>query len=158
MAVTEGLDVYLDVAGADAYWAARNNSTWEDADLTDKERALLEGTQYLDGAFDWKGERYGLSQTLAWPRFGVEADGVPVAATTVPQKVKDATAELALEGLQGRLLPAAARGGAIERVKAGSVEIAYAEGAPTRRTFGFVTLLLRGLFLGGAGTRPLRRV
>ena len=158
MAVTEGVDVYLDVAGSDAYWAVRSDATWENADLAEKERALLEATQYLDGAYDWKGARYSLTQSLAWPRFGVEVDGVTLDAATMPQKIKDATAELALEGLAGRLLPARARGGAIERVKAGSVEVAYMEGAPPRKTFPFVTLLLRGLFRGGESTMPLRRV
>lgn len=152
MALTVGGDSYLALADADAYWAARNNLDWEAADPADKEKALREATQYLDGRFDWVGTHPGGSQALGWPRLGaLDHEGRPL--TGIPEKLGDATAELALEALAGRLLPAEPRGGRTRREKVGVLEIEYQDAAGGGKTYGFVALLLKGL-IRGSGHAP----
>ena len=156
MALNVGVDSYLGLAGADAYWAARNDLDWEAADPADKEKALREATQYLDGRFDWVGSHPGGFQALGWPRLGAfDHEGRHL--TGVPAKVQDATAELAREALSGRLVPAEARGGRTRREKVGALEVEYQDMAPGGRGFAFVALLLRGLVKGDPGVHSLVR-
>lgn len=144
MALTVGTDSYLSLAEADAYWAARDNLDWEAATAADKEKALREATQYLDGRFDWVGDHPGGAQALGWPRLSARDHEGRVLAG-IPLKVAEATAELALEALSGRLVAAEPRGGRTRREKVGPLEVEYQETAPGGRSFGFVTLLLKGL-------------
>lgn len=153
MAVTVGTDSYIDVADADTYWSNRNNSDWSGASQAEKEAALREATQYVDGAFDWIGDLQSDSQSLAWPRINAYITEGPFRGKLVsenyPQKVKDATCELALEALGGRLEPIEERGGDTKREKVGPIEIEYADAAPATKTFGFVRKLLRGYYRSG---------
>lgn len=144
MTLTAGTDSYLNLAEADAYWAARGNPDWAAAAVADKEKALREATQYLDGRFDWVGDHPGGGQALGWPRLGaLDHEGRALAG--IPLKVGEATAELALEALSGRLLAAEPRGGRTRREKVGPLEVEYQRAAPGGRSFGFVVLLLKGL-------------
>ncbi len=93
---------FITLAEADAFMEARlNASTWE-TDATDdtKNRALVEATRELN-VLGWDGNRTDDTQALAWPRqWAVNPDdpnGDYYATTTVPQRVKDATAELAFQ-------------------------------------------------------------
>lgn len=161
MAVTVGTDSYLSVADADTYWSDRNNSTWDDAQTADKEKALREATQYIDGAYDFIGEHPGsLSQKLAWPRNNAVVTsgnlrGVQV--TGIPDQIKDATAELALEAVSARLRPAVDRGGAVKREKVDVIEVEYSDFAPSHKTYDFVGMLLKGLTKGGSNQIKLVR-
>ncbi len=65
---------------------------------------------------------------------------------TLPQRIKDASAELALEALSKSLTPSLARGGDVKRQKVASLEIEYFSGAVTHRTFPIVRQILTGLF------------
>lgn len=73
-------------------------STWHTADLEERTAALLWATKLLD-TLSWKGTRTETDQNLSWPRDGVTLeDGLDeLDSTTVPQQIKDATAQLALE-------------------------------------------------------------
>ena len=147
MALTVGTDSYLSVGDADAYWAERNNALWAAAVPADKEKALREATQYLDGRYDWVGDHPGGGQQLGWPRVGaVDHEGRVL--TGVPGKVAQATAELALQALGEPLAPAQPRAGRTRREKVGALEIEYLAGAPGGRSYPFVTLLLKGLVRG----------
>ncbi len=156
MALTVGTDSYLSVVEADAYWAERNNSRWAAALPVDKEAALREATQYLDGRYDWVGDHPGGGQQLGWPRAGAfDHEGRPL--TGIPQKVAQATAELALQALGEPLAPAEARGGRTRRERVGPLEVEYLAGAPGGRSYPFVTLLLKGLFKGDGKAPALVR-
>jgi len=144
MAVTAGTDVYTDVAEADAYFAARNVTGWSDAPIVEREAALLRATAYLDGHYRWIGSRAAAEQPLGWPRIGaVDADGR--AHGGLPVAVKHACAELAWIALRQELAPSADRGGRVLAERVGSVEIRYADGAPSGRIYPYVDLLLVGL-------------
>ena len=156
MALTVGSDSYLSVGEADAYWAARNNALWAAAVPADKEKALREATQYLDGRYDWVGDHPGGGQPLGWPRVGaVDHEGRHLAG--IPQKVEQATAELALQALGEPLAPAQSRAGRTRREKVGSLEVEYLAGAPGGRSYPFVTLLLKGLIRGDGNAPRLVR-
>lgn len=161
MAITVGTDSYVSVADADTYWSDRNNLNWTTADIADKEKALREATVYIDGTFEgrWIGEHPGASsQVLAWPRNGaVDSEGRSV--TGIPQRVKDATVRLALEGLSDFLSQAEERGGRIARAKVGPLDVSYFRDAPAGTAYPFLDLMLKSLLrLGGESGGGLVRV
>lgn len=93
---------FVTLAEANAYMAARlNTDAWTDAD--DAGVALAEATREL-GLCRWLGLRVDDTQALAWPRQLVLDPDSPsriwYAETVIPQRVKDATCELALEFLR----------------------------------------------------------
>lgn len=150
MAVTVGTDVYVSVADADTYWSNRNNSTWSAALTADKEKALREATQYIDGAFTFIGVLTDDDQPLAWPRssalvqsgnFKNKLYGV----NEIPARLKDANAEMALEALSARLKPVQERGGLIKREQVDVVEVEYMDFAPSGKAFDFVAMILKPL-------------
>lgn len=94
---------FVTLAEATTYLSGRLNATLWDAALTDPQnRALVEATRELNNlAYDAR--RATNTQALQWPRFFAKD---PDAAyfqvwyfdsTVIPQRIKDATCELALE-------------------------------------------------------------
>lgn len=167
---------YLSVAEADAYHDARNNSDWTAAPARAREAAVIVGSDYITREFErrWKGIRVNINQTLAWPRAGVlteeyfEPQTEPRPAlfpdlsylipdNIVPEEVKDATAEAALRGLNGTLLPDLARGGEIKSLKAGPASVEYFAAAKTTTTYQTIDQLLKRLLRNFAGQRTLVR-
>ena len=161
MTLSVGTDSYISIADADAYWANRNNGTWANAAQPQKEKALREATQFIDGAYEFIGQHPGpSSQLLAWPRNNaiVKSGNLKgVQFTGIPEPVKDATAELALEALDERLRPSQDRGGAVKREKVDVIEVEYMGFAPGDKTFSFVTMLLKPLLSGTPNTVNLVR-
>lgn len=140
-------NAYLSVTEADAYFTARNNQTWLSRNTPDKEKAILYATAFLDSNFYWLGHIATSDQALGWPRILVyDHEGRSIDSDSVPQRVKDATAELALEALDKSLSPSLARGGDVKRQKVASLEIEYFEKATNKRTFPLVKQILVGLF------------
>lgn len=97
----------------DTYCDARLNSTaWTGASDDDKSRALIEATREINQV-NYRGDRTTFTQLLCWPRnFAINPDlpqiiGVKdiaqlyYANTVVPDRIKNATIELALEFLKG---------------------------------------------------------
>ena len=161
MAITVGTDSYVSVADADTYWSDRNNLDWTTADTADKEKALREATEFIDGTYarQWIGEHPGsASQVLAWPRNGaVDSEGRSV--TGIPQRVKDATSRLALDALSAFLSEAEDRGGRVARAKVGPLDVSYFGDAPAGTAYPFLDLTLKPLLVhGGAGGGGLVRV
>lgn len=98
---------FITEAEAIAYVATRLNAgswtTVSGATCTETEKAaLIESTRELS-ALVWKGQRVDSTQVLAWPRQWVENPDSPTGAwdfyatTVIPQRVKDACAELAFQ-------------------------------------------------------------
>ena len=78
-----------------------NASLWTAATTDSKNRALVEATRTLTDCA-WKGCRTTSTQALAWPRLYVEdpdagIGGAFIDSAVVPQRVKDATYELAFQ-------------------------------------------------------------
>lgn len=85
---------YVTLNEANAYFAERIYADAWDV-LVDQEQALVTATQRIDQE-GFMGDRASETQALKWPRSGVYSDGVLIADTAIPQKVKDAQCELAL--------------------------------------------------------------
>lgn len=161
MTVTVGTDVYLSIADADLYWSARNNSTWAAATTAAKEKALIEATQYIDGAYSFIGQQNVLN-ALAFPRYDVFIErgnfyGVTYDAVTIPPQIKSACAELALEALSARLVAVKDRGGAVKREKVDVIEVEYLDFAPSGKTFTFVSMILNPLLKNNKAMKGLNR-
>lgn len=123
----ENADSFASVAEADAYCVLRGLADWALLTTAAKEAALVNATEYLSDAFDWVGERTTDTQALAWPRVAAYS-GQRVPAE-VPNKVKAATIRVAnLVGTAGTsLFASVAAGDTLRRVKAGSVEVEFAD-------------------------------
>ncbi|MBY0356210.1 MAG: hypothetical protein K2Q12_10865 [Rickettsiales bacterium] len=140
-------NAYVSVAEADAYFTARNITSWVTRNTPDKEKGILYATSFLDSQFYWYGHIKRSEQALGWPRILVyDTEGRSLNSGAVPQRVKDAACELALEALDKPLSPSLARGGAIKRQRVSSLEIEYFEKASSDRTFPIVRQILRGLY------------
>lgn len=100
MALVVDTNSYIDATEADAYFADRlNSSEWDAALAHDKDKALIQATQVIDFK-NYLGSKTSSAQALKFPRSGLTDDGYAVDSATVPQKVKDATCELAIYLLQ----------------------------------------------------------
>lgn len=91
-----------------AYMATRlNASTWttvSGSTCTDTEKqAMVEATRELS-AMNWRGTRAETTQLLSWPRWDVpdpdSPSGFLYSSTVIPQRIKDATCELAFQFLK----------------------------------------------------------
>lgn len=89
------------LAESETYMESRlNGATWTAATTDNKNRALVEATRLLS-IKQWRGERASSTQALAWPRFNApdpdNPNGWYYESDVIPQRVKDATAELAFQ-------------------------------------------------------------
>lgn len=150
---------YVSTAEADAYFTARNSATWSAAATAAKEAALLEATSYLQGIYKgtWVGDLYSTEQALDWPRTGAyDPEGRPLDG--VPQAVKDATCQLALEHVtNGSLQPSMPRSGRVKRRTIGPITTEFDVGAPGGRAFPFIDTLLAGITEARKNMIPLVR-
>lgn len=152
---------YLSVDGADTYHTSFTMSAeWSGAALAAKQNALIVAAQYLDAEYGgrWRGYRAHDTQALAWPRSCVEDDdGYAVDGESVPQKLKDACAELALRVVLGdSLLGVVTEPGSIasESKSLGplSKTVTYVAGRPAGGyQYPKVEALLKSLILAGGG-------
>jgi hypothetical protein len=139
---------YASVADADTYATDRANAAWLAADNADKQAALIRATASLDASY---GQRFtgwrvkGRGQALAWPRYeAYDHEDELIPSNSVPPEIVRATIELAFRELTtpGSTSPDLERGGQIKRVKAGSVEVEYADSASAETTYTIVQGIL----------------
>lgn len=108
---------YASIADGDTYHSLYSNTTWTDADGSQKATALVHATRYMDLRWEFFGEVVYpddagvLGQALKWPRTNsgaslIDARGNEIGDDEVPRIIIDATLEYALEYLlTGSLLP-----------------------------------------------------
>lgn len=169
------------VAGANSYASEDTLTIYaEDRGITladgDREAALIRSSAGIDATYRprFPGVRSnGSAQGLQWPRkagsieYGVfvadgylstvtDAEGLPIDEDEIPLALVQAVCEAAIRELTspGSLVPDLERGGAIKRLKAGSVEVEYATTAPASTTFSFIDGLLAGILTGGTESSP----
>lgn len=103
-------NAFITEAEAIAYMASRLNvtgwTTLSGATCTETEKAaIIEATREIS-ARDFRGQRATSTQALSWPRWWVVNPDAPVfgyvyySNTVIPDRVKDATCELALQFLK----------------------------------------------------------
>lgn len=110
------------------------NDAWSNLSTDQKEEHLREATQYLDNNFDWRGKIADKDQLLDWPRKdGEDAEGRKYDKNTIPRKIKEGCAELALVASEVGDLekPSASGRGDITDLAIGPIDISF-EGDSTR--------------------------
>lgn len=89
---------YLTVAAADTLAEERLGTlTWSTATDTNKKKALVQATRYMD-TLTYIGEKATTTQSLLWPRTGATCGDKNYSSTIIPPEVEEATFDLA-EGL-----------------------------------------------------------
>lgn len=149
---------FADLAEFTTYMEGRlNSSAFDDASTDSQNRALVEATRDLNYR-PWLGRPATDTQALAWPRYNVidpdSSSHSEYSSTVVPDRVKNATCELAFQYLKAGTTDVAALDDTlnIKRDKIGPLETEYFE--PGERAKGLarypsVTRYLRGLVAGG---------
>jgi hypothetical protein len=129
MALTVGLNCYLSLAQADAYFNDRIDSdNWDTSTPADKGAALVTATRIIDNEFRFIGQALSSSQSLAWPRAQVAYFDprlntvVTINSSEYPQRVRDATCEQAYHLLLNENLLDVSQQ-TFERIKVGPIEI-----------------------------------
>jgi hypothetical protein len=123
---------YVSVADADAYHVARSQTGWAGTNAA-KEALLRRATELLDASYAWRGTIATEAQGLRFPREGIlDRDKREIAANEVPTAIVRACCELALlllggQGVGGGFGSTATATGTVRRVRAGSVEVEYAD-------------------------------
>lgn len=126
-------DSYHTVAGFKIYCDDRGMSYSGHSD-TDIERALRQGSFYIDTAFRFKGNRNLASQALEFPRANL-VDWSGYTITGLPVRVVRACCELAFRALSQPLLEDLDRGGKVVSESVGSISVTYAQDAPAGKTW-----------------------
>ena len=128
---------YITLAEAETYMEGRSNvSLWTAATDGEKDLALVEAQRWMT-VKGWLGLRSTTTQALAWPRQDVINPDDPNAdyygTTTIPQRVKDAQAELALEFIKGGTTDISAfdSSGEIVEERVDVIAVKYAQGRAT---------------------------
>lgn len=93
MALIVGTNTYDTLVNVNAYWAARGNADWVDADSELQEQSIIKATDWLERNFRWRGTRMTSEQRLGWPRFeAFDDDDFAIGETSAPWQVKEAMA------------------------------------------------------------------
>jgi hypothetical protein len=142
---------YVDLAYASDYQTVRGNTLWAGSDEA-KQSALIRATDYIEQVYGqaWIGNTTIIG--LSWPRYNTIYD-----SDVIPDPVKKATCELALEALSGSLSPVTGGTQAVIRKKVDVIEVEY-DKAVARKARPAVDGLLRGLLSSSAYNRPVVRV
>lgn len=97
--IVTGANSYIDIPEAKAFAAARGVDLGTDDVVT--EQRLLLAMDYLE-SLNYKGTRTDPDQQLlAWPRVGVTFDGRTFGDHVIPNQLKSAQAQLAVEQFNG---------------------------------------------------------
>lgn len=125
------MNAYASLADAAAYHASQlYGAAWaavEDGE-DQQAQALITATRILDEHITWAGWPTSYQQPLGWPRSGVvNRNGYQIVNGTIPQALKNATAQLALDLITaGALTNSGSENPAgLRRLKAGPVELEF---------------------------------
>ncbi len=88
---------------------------------------LIQAMDYLESK-NFKGDKYTSTQSLVFPRIGLDIDGFSVSTTTIPQLLKDALAEIAI-GIDGGVNPLSNLERETIREKVDVIEVEYSKTA-----------------------------
>lgn len=120
--------------------------------LSDDQRArfLVNSTRFLDSAVAWIGERYYRDQKLDWPRLNAYYDGFLLHTTEFPDRVKEATCEMAMWQMENQGIVSIGQNQQFDKIKVGPIEIDFSEqtGGSAQKYFPDVIAYL----LAGYGT------
>ncbi len=138
-AAVAGANTFVDVTFADLYFSDRGVTDWDT--VAEKETALYRAAQYLETNYCYKGQLYDEALEVPFSRKNVcdnegrSLDGI------VPEQIKEAQCELALQGSKGLLTydadgvpKASVTGAVITKVKLDVLEAEFTGTAPNSGT------------------------
>ena len=127
--LVSGANSFVSVAEARAFAEARASTLPEDDGAV--EVALIVAMDYLESLrAEYQGAKVApATQALQWPREGVSLDGWEVPATVIPDVLKSAQCQLAIEAAGGLDLMPTGNGREVIRKKVDVLETEYAPGA-----------------------------
>lgn len=125
---------YVSVAEADDYVATRSSdaslaAAWAALSADNKAKYLVNATRSLDMMAEWIGDRYSRDQKLDWPRVNAYVDGFLLDQITFPDRVQEATIEMALWSLQNSGAVGVSQSAAFDSIRVGPISIDFNEGA-----------------------------
>jgi hypothetical protein len=158
---------YASLADGQAYVDTLVPSTlgdaWNDGGEEEQVKALIMATRLLDTWFEWYGFVAASDQALLWPRSGVVGpNGYEVATDEIPQRIIEATVELARQLLAGdRIGDSDLETNKLKSLKAGPVELEFG-GSVYAKPIPDAVMVMAGFFgtmraRGGVGTVHLYR-
>lgn len=102
-------------------------------DPTEVNKALVQATQMLNEYIEWYGDATSRDQALPWPRFGmVMENGYLMDSDVLPDRLKRATCELAVQLLEGNLAEDSdANAQGLKEIQVGPVDLVYKDGTIT---------------------------
>ena len=141
MSIIVGENSYIDIEGADEYFAGRLHAErWGETSDADKEIALRQATKEIDRQL-LKGRKATDTQELAFPRYP---------DTEVPEAVKEACCEIALALLErGNSQRRKLQQEGVQSLSLGNMSETYAPGAGRGLISQEAKELLRPWLLGG---------
>jgi len=152
--VVQNANSYVTLAEADAYFSERSDADeWAALDDDVKTQKLIDGADYLNSVYRWKGSALDLAQTMALPTDYV---------TDIVWPVKRAQMVLARFAMTGALAPEVTKGIVTkERKKLDGVgekeyEYEYASSPELGRTFPIVDAMLNGLIITKTGSGSIQ--
>jgi hypothetical protein len=122
------------------------------------EEAIVRATAALDAMYRFRFNGYkthGRNQALEWPRTAAyDREGYLISGALIPIEIQNAVSEMAVReyASPGSMLPDLERGGAVQMLRAGSVEVQYAANAAMATTFQLIDGMLTGLLLSSSST------
>lgn len=133
---------YISAADAGTYHSNRGNTTWASLSDAVKEQCLRKATDYMVAMYrgQWQGDRISSDQSLDFPRSGVVVDNVDIDSDSVPDKIKNACAELALKANSDDLFEDQDQ--AMISLGVGSLNIAYDKASPQRKRYMLVEAMI----------------
>lgn len=138
------------------YHVKRGNFAWTENGEEQQQAALIKASEWIDGFYEFVGFKKEKDQLLQWPRTGA-VDHDNFLREGIPTELIHATAWLASYATNGEIDEPAQRGGQIQRVQAGSVQIEWNKSAPAGTVFRHVNRMLKKITTGGQNTVKLVR-
>lgn len=147
---------YASVTAADAYLALRGNIVWDALTIAQKEAALINATDFIEATYSevWKGQRRTQMQALSWPRIDVFVEEYELPSTSLPQRLIDATIQMAMRAASGEPL-VKDQTQRVVKEKVDVVETTYSEHSSPQSMYPFVSRLLQPLMRVSSGAGDL---
>ena len=143
---------YISLEEANQYMTNKGRSNWLALSDDEKKVTLINGTQYVDNLFTWKGRRKFEQQELSFPRVMIrDLDGFEIRG--IPKRLKEAVCEAAFYGFESgsELFTTYNENGAIKRQRVeGAVEVEFFDSTETAvdyiSKYAALNSILKGLY------------
>lgn len=133
---------YVSVDFANEYFTDINyQPDWFTRSTDERQRSLMNATQYLDIQYHYKGRKSKIDQSLAFPRTDAfDKDGYEISG--VPTVIKKSTCELAVKSFSETLHQDKSRKGYRKLEKVDTIEVEYFENTATENPYTIIDQLL----------------